>query len=223
MNERPGALDRLLGYVADNLPDETEATARAREAIAPLEKAIRAQAAKQRAKIRSDARAEAATQLREDAALRDAEGEIKLAAYGRELADLIGTLPPSEDRPGIVRLADQADEVTPNPPVDIRGNADIDRIPIARSVRYAVLGAPEVRDQYTRDLTIAPTEITLTYRASPDSQLGRIHAYVKGRWMKGSALVPMDKPVGRHFHGDLADWPEWLATEARLHDPEQPS
>lgn len=95
-----------------------------------------------------------------------------------------------------------------------------DRIPIARSVVYAVRGMPEIADEYNATRTIAPTEINLTYRASEDSQLGRVHAYVSGWWMENGARVPMDKPVGRHFwDGKADDWPEWLAEEARLHDP----
>lgn len=98
----------------------------------------------------------------------------------------------------------------------------VDRIPLAHSVVYAVRGAPEVPDEYNAERTIAPHEITLTYRTSEDSQLGRVHAYVKGWWMQDDSRVPMDKPVGRHFWGRNFDgWPEWLAEEARLHDPER--
>lgn len=99
---------------------------------------------------------------------------------------------------------------------------DIDRIPVARSVVYAVRGMPDVQDEYNATRTITPTEISLTYRAAEDSQLGRVHAYVKGWWMEDGARVPMDKPVGRHFWGrDFDGWPEWLAAEARLHDPDR--
>lgn len=96
-----------------------------------------------------------------------------------------------------------------------------DRIPLTHSVVYAVRGVPEVPDEYNAERTIAPHEITLTYRTTEDSQLGRVHAYVKGWWMQDGARVPMDKPVGRHFWGrNFADWPEWLVEEARLHDPD---
>ncbi|MFG3276201.1 hypothetical protein [Streptomyces luteogriseus] len=95
-----------------------------------------------------------------------------------------------------------------------------DRIPLARSVIYAVRGVPEVAEEYNPERTIVPTEITLHYRAVPDGQLGRVSAYVKGWWMQDGKRVPMDKPVGRWFYGDTAQWPEWLAEEARLHDPE---
>ncbi|WP_445524768.1 hypothetical protein [Streptomyces cyslabdanicus] len=100
--------------------------------------------------------------------------------------------------------------------------ATLDRVPVAHSVVYVVRGAPEVPDEYNETRTIAPTEITLTYRAAPDSALGRVHAYVKGWWMQDGARVHVEA-VGRHFHGDPAAWPEWLAAEARLHDPEQPT
>lgn len=97
----------------------------------------------------------------------------------------------------------------------------IDRIPIGRNVTYAVRGVPEVQDEYNAERTIAPIEISLTYRAAPDSQLGRVHAYVKGWWMQDGQRVPMDKPVGRHFYGRTFDeWPDWLVAEARLHDPD---
>lgn len=96
----------------------------------------------------------------------------------------------------------------------------VDRIPIAHSVVYAIRGVPDVQDEYNAERTISPTEITLTYRATPDSQLGRVHAYVKGWWIQDGTRVPMDKSAGRHYYGDVAGWPEWLADEARLHDPE---
>ncbi|WP_435215850.1 hypothetical protein [Streptomyces sp. bgisy034] len=96
----------------------------------------------------------------------------------------------------------------------------IDRIPVARSIRYIVRGAPEVPDEYNETRTIDPTEIKLTYLSTTDSYLGRIHVYVKGWWMHEGARVHAEA-VGRHFTGDPAAWPEWLANEARLHDPER--
>lgn len=96
----------------------------------------------------------------------------------------------------------------------------IDRIPIGRSVTYAVRGLPEIADEYNAERTIAPTEITFNYRSTPDSQLGRISVYVKGWWMQDGKRVPMDKPVGRWRYGNPEAWPTWLAEEARLHDPD---
>jgi hypothetical protein len=96
----------------------------------------------------------------------------------------------------------------------------VDRIPIGHSVNYAVRGLPEIADEYNAERTIDPIEITLAYRAAPDSHLGRISAYVKGWWMQDGKRVPMDKPVGRWLYGDTEAWPEWLAEEARLHDPD---
>ncbi|MFJ7297630.1 hypothetical protein [Streptomyces collinus] len=97
----------------------------------------------------------------------------------------------------------------------------IDRIPLAHSVHYAVRGAPEVPNQYGPGV-LAPSEITLTYRSAPDSQLGRVHAYVAGRiWVDGTetALLPGGL-YGQHYFDGLDGWPEWLAEEARLHDPD---
>lgn len=95
----------------------------------------------------------------------------------------------------------------------------IDRIPIGHTVNYAVRGLPEIADEYNSARTITPIEITLVYRAAPDSQLGRISAYVKGWWMEDGKRIPMDKPVGRWLYGGPEAWPAWLAKEARLHDP----
>lgn len=93
------------------------------------------------------------------------------------------------------------------------------RIPIAHSVRYAARGLPEVPFLYGPG-AIRPSEITLTYRAAPDSQLGRVHAYVKGRLWVDEREVPTTDGYGQHYDDGLDEWPEWLAEEARLHDPD---
>ena len=100
---------------------------------------------------------------------------------------------------------------TPQPP---------DRIPITHSVVYAVRGLPEVPNKHGAG-TLEPREITLTYRAAPDSQLGRVHAYVAGRiWVNGAELPLLPGGLyGQHYDDGLDGWPEWLAEEARLHDP----
>ncbi|MEV6180161.1 hypothetical protein [Streptomyces sp. NPDC052015] len=95
-----------------------------------------------------------------------------------------------------------------------------DRIPLTRSVHYAVRGMPEVPNQYGPG-ALAPCEITLTYRDASDSQLGRVHAYVAGRiWVDGKELPLLPGGLyGQHYFDGLDGWPEWLAEEARLHDP----
>lgn len=97
-----------------------------------------------------------------------------------------------------------------------------DRIPITRSVSYAVRGAPEMpaHGAAVPGTTLAPTQVTFTYRDAPDSQLGRVQARVKGFWMRDGGRVNPGQPMAQHYFGDLADWPKWLAGEARLHDPE---
>lgn len=85
MDDRPKALDALLA--AANLPDEEAATAKARAAIAPLEKAIRAAKAQERAELRGATLAAASEHLRtrlfaavyEDAGQRAAEGVTRAA------------------------------------------------------------------------------------------------------------------------------------------------
>ncbi|MFI7014409.1 hypothetical protein [Streptomyces sp. NPDC050164] len=205
MTERPAALDALLGHVAANLPDETEQAAaeeKARRAIAPLEKAVRAAKAQERAEIR-------------EATLRIAAHHLRTTLFSAVYDDM-----GQKAAEGVTRAVDELLRMVGlTPPAPDTALADLDRIPLARSVRYIVRGAPDVPDEYNETRTVAPTEITLTYRATPDSQLGRVHAYVKGWWMHNGARVHAEA-VGRHFHGDLAEWPEWLAAEARLHDPE---
>ncbi|MFF7880983.1 hypothetical protein ACH40F_08105 [Streptomyces sp. NPDC020794] len=94
------------------------------------------------------------------------------------------------------------------------------RIPIGRNVTYAVRGMPKVANQYGPGFLL-PTEVSLTYRATEDSQLGRFHAYVKGHWLRDGEQVPSgEKLPGQHYYGDPASWPDWLAAEARLHDPD---
>ncbi|ELP64171.1 hypothetical protein PV735_05450 [Streptomyces turgidiscabies] len=211
MPERPAALDGLLGYVACNLPDEEDTTAKTRAAIAPLEQKIREARAQERAELRGATLAAASEHLRttlfptvyEDAGQRTAEGVTRAAS---ELLRMV---------------SDPAIPTATWPSQQALDKATLD-VPIAISIVYAVRGRPDVPDEYNETRTIRPREITLTYRAASDGQLGRIHAYVKGWWMQGDARVPMDS-VGRHFTGDPAGWPKWLAAEARQHDPGQPS
>ncbi|MET8080062.1 hypothetical protein [Streptomyces sp. NPDC005303] len=100
----------------------------------------------------------------------------------------------------------------------------VDRIPLARSVHYVARGLPEVPNQYGPGV-LAPSEITLTYRAAPDSQLGRVHAYVAGRiWADGKELPLLPGGLyGQHYFDGVDGWPAWLAEEARLHDPDAPA
>lgn len=100
--------------------------------------------------------------------------------------------------------------------------AAVDRIPLTHSVRYVARGLPDVPNQYGQGV-LRPSEITLTYRAAPDSQLGRVHAYVAGRlWADGREipLLPSGGLYGQYYDDGLPNWPGWLAEEARLHDPE---
>ncbi|WP_406200078.1 hypothetical protein OG331_25080 [Streptomyces sp. NBC_01017] len=214
MSDRPAALDGLLDHIAatiPDLPDEEAATAKARAAMAPLEKQLRAAKAQERAELRGATLASASEHLRttlfhkvyDDAGQRTAEGVARAAD---ELLRLVA----DPNVPTATWPSQRAlDEATRD-------------VPIAISLVYAVRGRPEIDDEYNETRTIAPTEITLTYRSTPDSQLGRVHAYVKGWWMLDGARVHAEA-VGRHFTGDLDRWPKWLAAEARLHDPGQPS
>ncbi|MDX3532507.1 hypothetical protein P1P75_40470 [Streptomyces sp. ID05-39B] len=93
------------------------------------------------------------------------------------------------------------------------------RIPIAYSVVYAVRGLAPIPNMYGAH-ELVPGEITLTYRASEDSQLGRIHAYVAGHLVADGVKLPTPNGLyGQHYDNGLEGWPAWLAEEARLHDP----
>jgi hypothetical protein len=100
---------------------------------------------------------------------------------------------------------------------------DPDRIPLSHSVRYAARGLPEVPHRYHGRGVLVPSEITLTYRAAPDSQLGRIHAYLAGRIHVDGVEIPHDGLYGQHYDEGLDDWPHWLTEEARQHDPDAAS
>jgi hypothetical protein len=106
----------------------------------------------------------------------------------------------------------------------VTNHTTVDRIPLAHSVHYAVRGMPEVPNQYGPGV-LAPSEITLTYRSASDSQLGRVHAYVAGRiWVDGKELPLLPGGLyGQHYFDGLDGWPEWLAEDARLHDPDAPA
>lgn len=94
----------------------------------------------------------------------------------------------------------------------------VDRIPIAHSVHYAARGLPDVPYQYGPGV-LRTFEITLTYRNAPDSQLGRVHAYLAGRIHVDGQEVLHREPYGQHYDEGLDNWPAWLTEEARLHDP----
>lgn len=97
----------------------------------------------------------------------------------------------------------------------------VDRIPLAHTVRYAARGLPDLPYQYGRG-SLVPTEISLTYRTAPDSQLGRVYAYVVGRINVDGQEI-LHGPYGQHYHEGLENWPAWLTEEARLHDPDAPA
>ncbi len=239
MSERPAALDGLLNHIAANipdLPDEEAATAKARAAIAPLEKAIRAAKAQEHAEIRTAALLEGADVV--FALTFDECGRADTEFVSFQHAWDLGTLDATHrlrrlakartgEQPTEAAAQEERDEQQAQAHLDQLANelpnpaapGDIDRTPVAKSIVYVVRGVPDVPDEYNETRTIAPREIMLTYRATTDSGLGRIHAYIKGWWMQDGARVASES-VGRHFHGDLAEWPDWLAAEARLHDPD---
>jgi len=93
------------------------------------------------------------------------------------------------------------------------------RIPISYTVSYAVRGLPGIPTRYHQNIVLMPTQISIIYRTSPDEQLGRIQVFVSGHWMNGTERAADDSAT-EHFFGDMSKWPDWVADEARRHDPD---
>ncbi|MBK3631594.1 hypothetical protein JHN52_01185 [Streptomyces sp. MBT97] len=92
MHDRPKALDALLAHVADNLPDEEAATAKARAALAPLEKRIREAKDQERAEIRTTALREAIDVAREEGHRLEQVADIAHARGARSVAYILRKL-----------------------------------------------------------------------------------------------------------------------------------
>ena len=96
------------------------------------------------------------------------------------------------------------------------------RTPHCHKIRYGVTGAPEIPiDVPTApDVTMAPTAVEIRYLAPRGEQPAFVDATVRGYWMRGGERWQPEKELLHHFKNGPDGWPEWLAEEARLHDPQ---
>ncbi|MFD9564413.1 hypothetical protein [Streptomyces sp. NPDC059994] len=96
------------------------------------------------------------------------------------------------------------------------------RTPRCLKIRYRVADAPEVPVEVYNapDITLAPTFVEIRYLAPLGVQPAFVDATVTGYWMRGGERVQPEKEMLHHFKNGPDGWPEWLAAEARLHDPQ---
>ncbi|MGW1267565.1 hypothetical protein, partial [Streptomyces sp. NPDC002491] len=108
-DDRPNALDALLAHVTDNLPNEETATARARAALAPLEKRIRAAQEHERAEIRNATLREAIDVAREEGHRLEEVAGIAHARGARSVAYILRKLL-AKEQPAVGADQEQRDE-----------------------------------------------------------------------------------------------------------------
>jgi hypothetical protein len=100
------------------------------------------------------------------------------------------------------------------------------RTPYCRKIRYGITGAPtltedEMDGSYAPGIGAAPTLIELVYHSARDGKPASVTASETGSWMRLGQRA--DGQVTVHFAGSLDSWPQWLAAEARMHDPDVPA
>ncbi|MEU9921910.1 hypothetical protein AB0H51_11535 [Streptomyces griseoluteus] len=81
-------------------------------------------------------------------------------------------------------------------------------------VELRVTGRPDVKNKYGSG-HIRPSEVSFRYRA------GGVRAQVYGRWVRAGGELT-DAPCSQDYaahEGDMTDWPEWLAADAKVHAP----
>lgn len=102
-----------------------------------------------------------------------------------------------------------------------------DRTPYCHKIRYGITGAPILTDDemdgsHAPGVGIAPALIELVYSAPRDGKPPSVSASVTGAWTRFGRREDdsKDDQVTTHFKNGPDGWPEWLAAEARLHDPD---
>jgi hypothetical protein len=99
------------------------------------------------------------------------------------------------------------------------------RTPYAHKIRYGITGAPILTDDemdgsHAPDVGVAPVLIELVYSAALTDRPASVAASVTGVWTRFGKREQPERTVTVHFKNGPAGWPDWLAEEARLHDPE---
>jgi hypothetical protein len=97
-----------------------------------------------------------------------------------------------------------------------------DRTPYCHKIRYGITGAPtltedEMDGSHAPGIGVAPSLIELVYSAARDGKPASVSASVTGAWTRFGERA--DGQVTAHFADGPDSWPDWLAEEARLHDP----
>lgn len=82
--------------------------------------------------------------------------------------------------------------------------------PLSQSIELALTNQPDVKNKYGSG-RIRPQHVVFYYLD------GRINAHLYGVWVREDGEVT-DAPVDQDYRHD-ADWPDWLASLARDHQP----
>lgn len=103
-------------------------------------------------------------------------------------------------------------------------NPTPDRTPYCHKIRYGITGAPvldgdEMDGSHAPGVGIAPKLIELVYSPGRAGKPAHVDASVTGDWTRFGEPDDFGGQVTTHFKSGPDGWPEWLAEEARLHDP----
>lgn len=97
------------------------------------------------------------------------------------------------------------------------------RTAYCHKIRYGVTRAPDtigMDGSYAPGIAVSPTLVELVYSAARDNKPTGVSASVTGWFVKDGKRVDPESTVTVHFTDGPEGWPDWLAAEARLHDPE---
>ncbi|WP_143668316.1 hypothetical protein [Streptomyces sp. f150] len=105
--------------------------------------------------------------------------------------------------------------------------AGITRTPHCHKIRYGITGAPiltedDMDGSFAPGVGVEPTLIELVYSTPQDGRGLSVTASVTGNWTRFGKRES-GQPVTTHFRGDPANWPGWLAEEARANATTHPS
>ncbi|MGA4900298.1 hypothetical protein ACPCAJ_21190 [Streptomyces griseoincarnatus] len=98
------------------------------------------------------------------------------------------------------------------------------RTPYCTKIRYGISGAPtltedEMDGNHAPGVGVAPVLIELVYTDALKDRPASVAASVTGVWTRFGKREQPERTVTTHFRNGPDGWPEWLAEEARLHEP----
>ncbi|MFB6626474.1 hypothetical protein ACFCWD_28900 [Streptomyces sp. NPDC056374] len=91
------------------------------------------------------------------------------------------------------------------------------RTPYAHKIRYGVTGAPHLPSTDLPEFGVIPSLVELIYSAARDDLPARVSASVTGYLTRDGKKVQPASQVAQHYVNGPDGWPEWLASEIRLH------